>query len=56
MSITKKIIAIVGGAVVGGLGIAALVFPENAVVFGSVSGAIGILIGGLTGISLLKGE
>jgi hypothetical protein len=56
MSTSKKIIAILGGALVGGLGVAAIVYPNNSALFGGISGAIGILIAAITGISLVKGS
>lgn len=56
MSLWKKIAAIVGGAACGGLGVAAIVYPDQAVIFASVSGAIGLIITALTGVALVSGE
>ena len=56
MQTWQKIVAIAGGAIVGGLGVAAIVYPSMSQIFGGVSGALGLLIATMTGISIVKGE
>lgn len=56
MKTWQKIVAIIGGAVVGGLGVAAVLYPDMAQLFGGISGSVGMLITTVTGVALVKGE
>ena len=56
MKTWQKILAIAGGAIVGGLGVASVVYPESGQIFGAISGSIGLIITTITGVALIKGE
>lgn len=56
MTTSKKVIIIVGSALVGALGGAAIAFPDLSVIFASVSGLVGLIVATITGVSLVKGD
>jgi len=50
----KIILAILGGAAVGGIGVCGIVWPEVAVLCATASGLVATGIGLLTGITITK--
>lgn len=52
----QKIVAICGGAITGGLGVAILVYPEFATIGASIIVAVSTLVTGITGYALAKGD
>lgn len=56
MATYKKVLVIIGSALVGGLGGAAIAFPDMAALFAGISGGIGLVVAAITGISLVKGS
>jgi hypothetical protein len=50
----KIIIAISGGCIVGGLGVCATIWPEQAIIFASASGLVAMIAASVTGIAVTK--
>ncbi len=51
---TKIIIAITGGAIVGALGVCAVIWPANGMMFAACSAAIAMITASVTGFSITK--
>lgn len=50
----KIIVAIGGGAVVGGLGVCATIWPTQGIIFASASGLVAMIVASLTGFTITK--
>ena len=53
---TKIIIAILGGAAVGGINVCSVIWPGQALIFGAASALVAMIAATITGIAVTKVE